>query len=274
MRYGLTMDGTEMFDPTNSNFARALGIDITQCLESEFVTEIQPAARNACFLDPTNIDLLSVPGFIDHSAGAAIHSLNRPNSGTATVDLRTDFFTDRVIGVLKAKTQIVAASNASATTLTQVHDSERLVAQGIVLLRLGGFPQGLGDIGLGEFTLDQPSKSLRSTIGLKIAGTSPFFDKDNLAIIGFTGSQAVHGGATVALLMAACQEYAAGVSTSGTTSRLASLHINFVRPGLGGRAMFSEVDSIRKGKSASVLMARCYHQSDKTVATALATIFS
>ncbi len=261
-------------NPAYSNFAQSIGFNIIKIQGDQALTEIERTPFNADYRNLQRIDPLVIPGLIDHSAGLAIYTHINRVIGISTFDLRIDLLHETIVGKLLATTRVISNDGNSALILSHVEDAEKLVAQGTGVFRLGSFPAGAGDTNSTTFDLKNEQGPLRSLLNLTASEQPLCYPAENLAVIGWKGAHALHGGAIAALLVAACEQKSQSLDPQRKPQRLASLNINFVRPGLGGVSLYTETKIIRQGKAGSTLQSRCFHETDKTVAIAQATLVS
>ena len=233
--------------------------------------------RNARAKDDMSIDPLVIIGMLDHSVSYALAGIVDPDVGVATFDYRLDFADTetRIVGDIFAETKIIMMSPHSATVQGKVYDeNDSLIATGTTLFRLGGFPGGVPPIPdlMGGFDPSLFLGPFQTLLGFKEQDNELFMTANNPATVGWESAGSIHGGAIGALLMAACQHREKiELESADTRMRLASIHINFLRPANTKKPLYSVSKVKRLGRSGSFIEAECHQDPAKSVASAEAT---
>ena len=253
-----------------SPFQRTLGLELMAWGGGRATVRMPPSARIALAAGGQAVDPLALVGLLDHGFADALSSAIPLDVGISTLELQVRFARSGPLSsALTLEAETFALDAGSATLSGVVRDEGgAAVAAGSALFRIGSFPTSAepvpGEIGRYDPSA-MPGPFARS-LGLERGESALYLRGENPAAIGWEPSRILHGGATGALLMAACMDKAP------TGQRLASLTIRYLRPGQAALALEASVEEARIGRAASFLSVVCRQEGAREVAEAAAVL--
>lgn len=269
---GMTPERARLFGFTP--FQNAIGLETLESGGGRTVVRIPASPLTATSATDARPHPLVLGGLTDQGLAHALATVIPDGAGMSTYDLLIRFAPGPMAeGPLIMDSRVKILTDRSGNVDGDVHDSSgRLVATASGLFRVGGYPGGAPPDydrlrPLDPATLDGPFEQL---IGLEDADEAPRLRAGNRAILGWESGNVVHGGATAALLMAAC-EAEARRDGEARDKWLSTILIRYLRPVLGAEPLLSEAGPDRRGRACSFISARVFHKDGPTLATAQAS---
>lgn len=248
-------------------YTRCINMTLLACERGKTRSDVHVTHTNALNGSSDQLHPYAAIGLIDHSAASAIYTMVDEQLGCSTLDLRIDFTTNTTTDRYLCDTKVIHLNDFNASIFSEVRNTlDQVVATGTGLFQIGAFPgKSLGNTNI-DYQVPTPQRchSLIDALGFEDSSEGVYSPAENKAVIGWPPANVYHGAATTSLLAYASQRVA---DATNLNQRLSAIHTNFIRPGIGGTSLLTHTDLIRPGKSASLVTATAYHQSNKPVAT-------